>query len=1326
MGKFKNDKKYLVKMAVNIVIMSVLLLCIMMPVTTGLAAPPYAVTYSGNGNTGGEAPVDSKQYSRNATVTVLGNTGNLVKTGYTFAGWNTAANGSGTNRAVGSTFRMPGNNVTLYAKWTANTYTITYNGNGSTGGTVPTDSNAYVQGATVTVKGNTGTLLNPGYTFAGWNTNPFGTGTDYAAGAKFNMGAANVTLYAKWTASAQKVLKVLEVQPGPGTAQTSAYQLQNGTVGNLYMAVTHMPMFQFISTIDELNGKYDIIFIGNHTYQDTVANRHYKLSFLNRSSTVTVRYSAAGFHYTTLQTGSSHFVLPQGGNNETDSWENYSPNDIINRQAALLEDYIQSGQLTVFADTIFTDSNLQDTILYNKFLTYRNNSSYPNFHSLASISLNDLAAKYASANQRPSLSINTVPLEYDGSNAQADNKTMSFGFDVNGPNPLVASLFIDVNGDGVFTDAEKVLASGTITTNIPAEGSYSLNYRVPDSFTGLQPWKLVLEDTVTHVKNYSTGYTAFKGSPLNVRVLQLIPASGTTLNIQTGLLQPLSKTGEYNISVTVMKISDFDNNCPNPAPTTLTGVTAPTKLNANYDMVILGFADIYGNSDLKQSAAIQELKNFITTGQSVMFTHDSLTFDTNNTTGWDYNLTKQFRDLIGQNIYQQNALQDPADPYVPADLSNRLPYPSATNKSYGFSRLTLDRANNGNEFPTATSTAKLNDGLITKYPYILGNTLSVATTHHQYYQLDLEDPSLVPWFTLAGTGFNSLDGRNDYYTYTRGNITFSGTGHSAPNNAEEQKLFVNTIIKAARGANHAPVVDIYDLNNGQEIYNTQDKLDFSFKASDLDITKDNILKVSIAVTDNDSRITTQVTDFITDNTHYTDANLDSNHAFSVQNNSTVQISMPKIVSDTTGNFSIEVTAQDTSQATGTKKITLRQVSPPSLTVSTAGNNYYLVNDSGETTFRITPYNNPGKDMTNIQLIIDKDQTGVYSVSTDAVSNISDSGNTITIDLPDYLVNDIDHWTEQQYVIHTLFQAPSDTKLNYHLKFDTMLNDVSQTVTTDRSIDFHIQSGEIRGEVKDHKGRSIKNIQITVTNGNNEQQVQTSSTGAYSFTNLKSGTYTVSAAGRNGDSVDVKTGAQGDWTLNSNSVSISLSNSPSDSGSYQKEVDFRLNGTLMNNINLFSLTNEVETECVPNGIAYAKLNFSLNRPVKTMTIDLDNAINNQPVNELALKNVTFTLNGIDYPGSFPISPPNEGYYALTLPADLPSGSYELVISLGVMAVDNQNLVVPGNTLIMQIKDIITSEENADQSDTISPSNASDKALFGDYILKINIKQPPSIL
>ena len=194
----------------------------------------------------------------------------LVKTGYTFAGWNTAADGSGTDHAVGSTFIMgasdvtlyanwatntytvtfnsrggsyvssqtvehggkvtkPTNptrtgytfggwykesgctntwafatdtvtaNVTLYAQWATNTYTVTYDGNGSTGGSVPTGPSSYEYGTLITVLGNTGSLVKTGYTFAGWNTQADGSGTDQAEGSTFTMGAANVTLYAKWT-----------------------------------------------------------------------------------------------------------------------------------------------------------------------------------------------------------------------------------------------------------------------------------------------------------------------------------------------------------------------------------------------------------------------------------------------------------------------------------------------------------------------------------------------------------------------------------------------------------------------------------------------------------------------------------------------------------------------------------------------------------------------------------------------------------------------------------------------------------------------------------------------------------------------------------------------------------------------------------------------------------------------------------------------------------------------------------------------------------------------------------------------------------------------
>ena len=79
------------------------------------------------------------------------------------------------------------------------TFTVTYNGNGNTGGSVPIDSTNYAQGQTVTVLGNTGNLVKTSFSFSGWNTQPDGSGTTYSPTQTFIMGAANVTLYAMWT-----------------------------------------------------------------------------------------------------------------------------------------------------------------------------------------------------------------------------------------------------------------------------------------------------------------------------------------------------------------------------------------------------------------------------------------------------------------------------------------------------------------------------------------------------------------------------------------------------------------------------------------------------------------------------------------------------------------------------------------------------------------------------------------------------------------------------------------------------------------------------------------------------------------------------------------------------------------------------------------------------------------------------------------------------------------------------------------------------------------------------------------------------------------------
>jgi uncharacterized repeat protein (TIGR02543 family) len=160
-------------------------------------APTYMVAYDGNGNTGGTVPTDGNRYLPGATITVLGNYGGLVKTGYAFAGWNTLPGGNGTTHAANDTFPMGSANMTLYAKW-APTYSVIYDGNGSTGGTVPIDGNGYLPGATATVLANNGSLARTGYVLAGWNTLADGTGTTYTKFQTFTMGSSNVTLFAKW------------------------------------------------------------------------------------------------------------------------------------------------------------------------------------------------------------------------------------------------------------------------------------------------------------------------------------------------------------------------------------------------------------------------------------------------------------------------------------------------------------------------------------------------------------------------------------------------------------------------------------------------------------------------------------------------------------------------------------------------------------------------------------------------------------------------------------------------------------------------------------------------------------------------------------------------------------------------------------------------------------------------------------------------------------------------------------------------------------------------------------------------------------------------
>lgn len=102
---------------------------------------PYEVTYDANEADSGTVPSVVK-VAPNGTFTPSGNTGSLVKSGFEFAGWNTAPNGSGTNYASGVSTASPSSSVTLYAKWVKPAPPAPNNGGGGSSTPEPSPSPA--------------------------------------------------------------------------------------------------------------------------------------------------------------------------------------------------------------------------------------------------------------------------------------------------------------------------------------------------------------------------------------------------------------------------------------------------------------------------------------------------------------------------------------------------------------------------------------------------------------------------------------------------------------------------------------------------------------------------------------------------------------------------------------------------------------------------------------------------------------------------------------------------------------------------------------------------------------------------------------------------------------------------------------------------------------------------------------------------------------------------------------------------------------------------------------------------------------------------------
>ena len=127
-------------------------------------------------------------------------------------------------------------------------------------------------------------------------------------------------------------------------------------------------------------------------------------------------------------------------------------------------------------------------------------------------------------------------------------------------------------------------------------------------------------------------------------------------------------------------------------------------------------------------------------------------------------------------------------------------------------------------FKDSKRAEQINQGQITTYPFKIKEVLDIALTHFQPYQLDLNEDEdkdgesdLIVWYTLMSSreeadnpshayNMNPRDVRNNYYIYTKGNITYSGVGHSKVTDREEMKLYINTLIAAYKAAMIPPSI----------------------------------------------------------------------------------------------------------------------------------------------------------------------------------------------------------------------------------------------------------------------------------------------------------------------------------------------------------------------------------------------------------------------------------------------------------------------------------------------------------------------------------------
>ena len=389
---------------------------------------------------------------------------------------------------------------------------------------------------------------------------------------------------------------------------------------------------------------------------------------------------------------------------------------------------------------------------------------------------------------------------------------------------------------------------------------YTITRKIPSDYYKLITWKLEAESNRNpYIHTSETGYSKQQntsGIKQTIRVLQLIPER-CNWNLSTD---------NENFKRLLAGVQDFDIQIQTKTVTEVNQYTQEqmSALLSDKQMLIIGFADVYQDIS-NANHQVDEILQFVKAGKSILFSHDTTSYinynygkmykkiastqygvdentnvyydsylhrgDINNVT-WGLSLNTVLRSVTGMDRYGITSDAKLSNGMTVSELlkkGNGLSDGSAVTfkelmekagdiaykngdpeESYAQTQGYTNNMLKSNDQGMTTSIKKINEGAITQYPYKMADSLNIATTHGQYYQLALEQDcdingnsdgktDIVVWYALAGSNYDNSpnDARNNYYLYSKGNVIYTGAGHSGVTGDDEIKLFINAIVAAA-------------------------------------------------------------------------------------------------------------------------------------------------------------------------------------------------------------------------------------------------------------------------------------------------------------------------------------------------------------------------------------------------------------------------------------------------------------------------------------------------------------------------------------------------